>query len=804
MKKLSQQASEMISRVMGLMSDDSKSHADPEARPPQLRPDTSDESVEVTPDPDEALSPSKESLSGSNPAPRIERIINIDIPGYKLGRELGRGGQAVVFEGVQKSTGQKVAVKILREGSLASSKELARFEREIQVLAALNHPNIVRVVDRGTSQDGMQYLVMAHIQGMPMDKWLKQQRSDQDAKLKPQQVERLLRLFLTICDAVNSAHLRGIVHRDLKPSNIIIDDRGEPHILDFGLARSIFYGSDDHGLPNAVSISGQFIGSVPWASPEQAQGSQSLIDSRTDVYSLGVILYQILTGEFPYQVQGSIPDVIKNIVATAPEAPSKRNLKSKAGSRVGMTSSTSSYFRASSVEVLDAIVLKALAKPREDRYQSAGELARDVANFISDRPTQAAGDRARGRRWRKYAVAAAITVAILAGVFAMGVKAKSWGQNPDKENLAAPMAMAPLEGQGAIVPPGSGAPVSIGIATEAAKSGWVSECAVDFAKTPKGRNVDVRVHTMSVTDSFRAVSDGDQRIHVLLPTNSMPGEIFSEEWRRLRGKSPVLRTERLATSPLVFLFTQRGLQAVDDPSAGITLRAVKKAHAESKLSFGYNHPMKTGSGLSTLALMAYDFYDKNRDLTPLDAQNPAFIEYLRTYDSRFTQTFQNSEALLTEIAQAGASDFDVILVPEDAVLVKLQQAPGRYKDMRVVYPDPTIWNDHPAYVLDVPWSSPDQRAAASDFIDYLLSTKAQAKALDTGLRPVNISVALDNPESPLVKYANHGIKLNLLHFCQYPRRPALEALQSSWLQSRPSLGSNAEPVSTQLTTAITP
>ena len=313
------------------------------------------------------------------------------VSGYDLRREISRGGQGVVYQALQKSTGRKVAVKVLRAGPFASPGERARFDREARILAALDHPNIVTVLDRGVTADGSSFLVMDYVPGRALDDYVASRRADRTADLGA-----LLRLFLKVCDAVNAAHLRGVVHRDLKPSNIRVDDAGEPHVLDFGLARpGLGLGDVEAAASGPVTVTGQFLGSLPWASPEQAQGAADAIDTRSDVYSLGVIFYQMLAGSFPYEVTGSMRDVLENIV-TRPPAP----MPGAAGVD----------------EALHAITLRALSKSRSDRYQSAGELARDVASYLAGRPTLAGGAAPRRAAWRRAAVPAGVLCALAIAV----------------------------------------------------------------------------------------------------------------------------------------------------------------------------------------------------------------------------------------------------------------------------------------------------------------------------------------------------------------------------------------------------
>ncbi|MCG3127866.1 MAG: Serine/threonine-protein kinase PknD [Phycisphaerae bacterium] len=284
--------------------------------------------------------------------------------GYQIVREIHRGGQGVVFQALQKSTNRKVAIKVMREGPFAGSGDRARFDREVQILGQLKHPNIVTIHDTGVAA-GCYFFVMDYISGQPLDVYMASGARG---------VDDTLRLFARICEAVNAAHLRGIIHRDLKPGNIRIDNDGQPHVLDFGLAKVAVAGSigvSPVGGP-AMTVTGQFIGSLPWASPEQAEGAPDKIDVRTDVYSLGVILFQMLTGKFPYEVIGNMRDVLDRIMRAAPIRP--RDIRREIN------------------DELETIVLKCLSKERERRYQSAGELGRDVERYLRGEPIEAKRD----------------------------------------------------------------------------------------------------------------------------------------------------------------------------------------------------------------------------------------------------------------------------------------------------------------------------------------------------------------------------------------------------------------------------
>ncbi|MGE4197023.1 MAG: protein kinase [Phycisphaerales bacterium] len=305
--------------------------------------------------------------------PRSKHPIHEDVlppadafPGYEIVREIHRGGQGIVYQAVQKTTKRKVAIKVLHLGPFGGSKGRARFEREVAILAQLEHPNIVSILDSGITSEsaGKQcFYVMDYVSGQTLDALL--------AGSASRPVPDTLSMFLKICDAVNAAHLKGITHRDLKPSNIRVDHNGEPHVLDFGLAKIVTGETvQDAQHVQMMSMTGQFIGSLPWASPEQAEGAPAKIDIRSDVYSLGVILYQLLTGgKFPYQVIGNMRDVMENILRAEPARPST--------------------VRKQINDEVETIVLKTLQKERERRYQSAGELAKDIRRYLSGEPIEA-------------------------------------------------------------------------------------------------------------------------------------------------------------------------------------------------------------------------------------------------------------------------------------------------------------------------------------------------------------------------------------------------------------------------------
>ncbi len=319
------------------------------------------------------------------------------VPGYENLQEFRRGGQGVVYTAEQRTTRQTVAIKVLLAGSLAGPSHRRRFEREAELAASLRHPNIVRVFDSGVTPEGWPFLVMEYVEGRPLDAVIAGPASvgELDARVV---------LFEKIVRAVAYAHQRGIIHRDLKPGNIRVDDTGEPRILDFGLAKSVF---EDAG--KGVTRSGQFVGSLPWAAPEQTGDEAESADVRSDVYALGVMLYQALTGRMPYDTGGSLAAAVHSIRTAMPAAP--RSIVPAVG------------------EDLSAVALRCLAKEPERRYQSAAELADDLAAYLRRAPIAARRDsawytlRVAARRYRQAAWFGAAFAMVISGALLVSVRA---------------------------------------------------------------------------------------------------------------------------------------------------------------------------------------------------------------------------------------------------------------------------------------------------------------------------------------------------------------------------------------------
>ena len=284
--------------------------------------------------------------------------------GYELQSEIYSGGQATVFKAIQLANGRQVAVKKLDLNEQLSVEQRVRFEREIEVISRLKHPNIVTIFDSGTAA-GCPYFVMELIDGRPLSDY-RSHTIGSDDLLSKKQIRDTLELARAICEAIKHAHQHGIIHRDLKPKNILVDSQCNPRVLDFGLAKLT------SGNSLELTQTGQFLGTLAYASPEQLQFAPDRIDIRSDIYSLGVIVFEQLTGSLPYCVDETFSTTINQILHAGPAQPSE--------------------FNASIDKDVETILLKAMSKTPDRRYQTIEQLDRDIYLYLNGFPIEARRD----------------------------------------------------------------------------------------------------------------------------------------------------------------------------------------------------------------------------------------------------------------------------------------------------------------------------------------------------------------------------------------------------------------------------
>ena len=361
---------------------------------------------------------------------------------YRLERVLGAGGMGIVYLAQQEyPIRRRVALKVIKPG-MDSQRIIRRFKAEEQTLALLHHPNIAQVLDAGTTDDGRSYFVMEYVAGLPITEYCDRNRLSLLDRLS---------LFQQVCHGVQHAHQKGIIHRDLKPSNILVcveEEAPIPKIIDFGVAKAISQPVSEWTL---WTEDHQLLGTPEYMSPEQAEMGEVDIDTRSDIYSLGMLLYVLLTGVLPFDPkafrQGGLERIRRIILEKEPRTPSTRL------TRLGEDVAEIAHQRRTDAAILirrlhselEWIPLKALRKDRDQRYRSASEMADDISNFLAHRPLTA-GPPGVAYRVRKFVrrhralvggIAAVLAVSVIGAVVSMLFALDAQRARDDAESISA-------------------------------------------------------------------------------------------------------------------------------------------------------------------------------------------------------------------------------------------------------------------------------------------------------------------------------------------------------------------------------
>src|SRR6266487_3515665 len=337
--------------------------------------------------------------------------VLMDFGDYELLEQIGRGAQGVVFRARQKSLNRTVALKVISLGQWSSKAHLKRFRREAEAAASLDHPSIVPIYEVG-ERDGSCYFSMKFVEGGQLDEVVRQ---------TPMSIRQAVELIAKVARTVHYAHEHGILHRDIKPGNILLDAKGEPHLTDFGLARLV---ESESSVTQTLDV----LGTPSYMAPEQAVGNNAAVSSATDIYGLGAVLYQLLTGQPPF-AGGATYETIKLLLDTEPRPPRLLNPKIDRD--------------------LSTICLKCLAKDPKRRYSSALALAEDMDRWLKHEPIRArrTGVFTRGKKWvRRNPSIAGMAAMLLALAVPLGVTI--WKSEFGRQPVTTGIAVLPFENLG--------------------------------------------------------------------------------------------------------------------------------------------------------------------------------------------------------------------------------------------------------------------------------------------------------------------------------------------------------------------
>ena len=372
-------------------------------------------------------------------------------------------------------------------------------------------------------------------------------------------------------------------------------------------------------------------------------------------------------------------------------------------------------------------------------------------------------------------------------------------KSPEDEGPNNPTATAKTDA-GNNQPSSNNASATIGIAYGTEKKEWLKWAHEEFKKTEAGKRITVKLIGMGSLEGGQAVVAQNKNIHVWSPASAAYTDEFRNEWKsKGNTNEPILSSDRLVMSPMVFIMWKNRYDAFTKKYGEVSFDTLRQALAEPTgwaaidnhpewgfFKFGHTNPNKSNSGMVTLLLEAHEFHKKSQGLAMQDIVNSDFQTWFRSLETKALRPFPSSTGSMVEemILKAPAS-YDVVMAYENLALDWMDAAKSRTNTggFHLIYPERNFWNDNPYYILDVPWSSDAQRKAAQEFLDFLRSDRIQAEAVNKGFRPANLKVSMKGSESPFVKHAAAGVKLDLNNIVEAPKSDIIFNLRHSWKQA---------------------
>jgi hypothetical protein len=371
-----------------------------------------------------------------------------------------------------------------------------------------------------------------------------------------------------------------------------------------------------------------------------------------------------------------------------------------------------------------------------------------------------------------------------------------WMRQGDRSDATAPGSDAPAHNTVADTPRGDAVRLVVAYGTE--KRSWLTWAASAFAETAAGRNIAIELRPLGSLQGAQAIVRSEP-IHLWAPASSLAKETLLSEWGVRHGGNPIAREESLALTPMALVWwRERQATFPGATAARPGLRDIAQAVARPDgwnglagrpdwglFKFGHTDPASSNSGLTALLTMAYAYHDRDRGLTVAHIVDAGFQTWLSGLAAGAVGTrTESTGTMMRDMVLKGPSSYDCLLVYESVAIEHLAHAEGRWGSLQIDYPEHNFWNDNPAYILDVPWSSPAQRQAATAFVRFLLSEAAQRRALTFGFRPADPAVPVLGGDSPFERFRSHGLRNDIGTVAETPAPTVVSNLLQSWQRAR--------------------